>query len=136
MSLIPNLGKDNMGLLDILTQFEDELKEAEARLEKKGKLLEVALSENSAWMHYYDERKNRLHTLVKYFKMEVDRVRSELYKSYTENYSRSLGERQVTKYIDGEPAYLDMYQILIEVEEVYEQYGTVVESFKARNGRR
>lgn len=132
MSLIPDLGPKYKNLPRILQEFEDELQQANAQLEKHGKLLEMCLSENSAHMHYYDERRNRLRTLVKYFKMEVERVRSELYKSYTENYSRALSPQQVSKYIDHEPAYLEIYQILLEVEEVYDQYTSVVENFKSR----
>ena len=131
MSLIPELGKKYQGLPNILAELEDELEGLTEKLEKKG-LLETCISENSAHMHYYDERRARLKTLVNYFKMEQDRVRSELYVSYTENYSRTLSSQQVTKYLDREPSYLEIHQILLEVEELYERYVIAVENFKAR----
>jgi len=130
--MIRSLGKGYINLPDILTQFENELKEADTRLDNKGKMLETCLSENSAFMHYYDQRKNMLHTLVKYFEMEIDRIRSELYVSYTENYSKSLSHQQVMKYIDHEPAYLTVKEISLEVEEIYEQYVSAVDNFKTR----
>jgi hypothetical protein len=131
MSRISDLGKDYSGLPDILAQLEDELVDVDKKLENKG-LLETCISENVANMHYYDERRIRLRTLVNYFKMEVDRVRSELYVSYTENYSRKLSPQQVTKYIDREPKYLEVYQLLLEIEELYGRYERVVEDFKSR----
>ena len=130
--MIQTLGNGYINLPNILIQFENELKEASTRLENKGKLLETCLSENSAFMHYYDERKNMLYTLVKFFKMEIERVRSTLYISYTENYSKSLSHQQILKYLDGEKAFITVQQLSLEVEEMYEQYVSAVENFKGR----
>ena len=79
MSMVPQLGEGYVKLPDILDQFKMELEPAKEQLESNGKLLETCLSKNSALMHYYDERRIRLHSLVKYFRMEVDRVRGEKY---------------------------------------------------------
>lgn len=133
MSKVLHLGKDYEELPKILDQFTQDLKPAEEQLEKEGKLLETSLSKNSSYMHYYDERRIQLHSLVKYFRMEVDRVRSDLYRKYNEVYTRELTYNLMTKYIDGEEDYLYVYKLLIEVEELYEEYVAVVEAFKQRN---
>ena len=133
MSMVPQLGEGYVKLPDILDQFKTELEPAKEQLESNGKLLETCLSKNSALMHYYDERRIRLHSLVKYFRMEVDRVRGEKYIQYNENYSRSITIQMMTKYIDSEPDYLNVYQILIEIEEVYEEFVSVVDTFKQRH---
>jgi hypothetical protein len=65
--------------------------------------------------------------------MEVDRVRSDLYRKYNEVYTRELTYNLMSKYIDGEEDYLYVYKILIEVEELYDEYVSVVEAFKQRN---
>ena len=133
MSMVPQLGEDYIKLPDILDQFKTDLEPAKEQVNNDGKLLETCLSKNSALMHYYDERRIRLHSLVKFFRMEVDRVRGEKYKQYNENYSRSITIQMMNKYIDAEPAYLEIYQILIEIEEVYEDYVSVVDTFKQRH---
>jgi hypothetical protein len=133
MSLVPHLGANYEKLPGILDQFEADLKPAAEQLEKKGKLLEVSLSENSSMMHYYDERRIQLHSLVKYFRMEVDRVRSAKYIQYSERNSLKLQYNIMTKYIDSEEDYLFVYKLLIEVEELYESYVSAVEAFKQRN---
>jgi FMN phosphatase YigB (HAD superfamily) len=133
MSLVPKLGKNYEALPGILEQFVEDLKPATEQLKKEGKLLETSLSKNSSYMHYYDERRIQLHTLVKYFRSEVDRVRSDCYRKYNEVYTRELTYNLMTKYIDGEEDYLFVYRILIEVEELYEEYVGVVEAFKQRN---
>lgn len=133
MSKIADLGKDYKNLPELLAAYQDDLEEADKRLDIKGKKLEISISENSAWMHYYDQRKAEINTLVKYFKSEEDRVRSVLFRSYKENYSRALGEREINKYLDSEEAYIFVHSLLLEVEEVYELYQATVKAFVDRN---
>ena len=133
MSMVPQLGEGYIKLPDILDQFKKDLEPAKEQYSNEGKLLETCLSKNSAQMHYYDERRIRLHSLVKFFRGEVDRVRGEWYKKYNENYSRTITIQMMNKYIDAEPDFLNVYKILIEVEEVYEDYISVVDTFKQRH---
>jgi len=133
VSLVPNLGKNYEALPEILAQFAEELKPAKAQLDNEGKLLETCLSKNSAQMHYYDERRTRLHTLVKFFKIEKDRVRSDLYRKYNENYSRQLTVQLLSKYVDGEDDYIFILRLALEVEELYEEYVITVDAFKQRH---
>lgn len=131
--MVPELGVGYIKLPDILDQFATDLIPAKKQLDNDGRLLETCLSKNSALMHYYDERRIRLHSLVKFFRLEVDRVRGEKYIQYNENYSRSITIQMMNKYIDAEEDYLNVYKILIEVEEVYENYVSTVDGFKQRH---
>lgn len=133
MSRIADLGKDYKNLPALLEVYENELLNAKEQLEIRGKKLEIANSENSAWLHYYDQRRIELHTLVKFFVAEEERVRGSLFKSYKENYSRALGEREINKYIDNEEAYIYVHSLLLEVEERYELYQSTVNAFISRN---
>ncbi len=133
MTKLSELGKKYENLPAMLAVYEVELSEAEEKLKISGKRLEIANSENSAWLHYYDQRRVELHTLVKFFKTEEDRVKGRLFKSYKENHSRALGEREINRYIDNEDAYLYAHSLLLEVEELYELYQSVVSAFTSRN---
>jgi len=133
MSKIAKLGTDFCNLPDILEVYAEALLEANERLKITGKKLEISNSENSAWLHYYDQRKVELNALVKFFKLEVEKTKGSLFKSYKENYSRQLTERDIGKYICNEPSYLLIMGLLIEVEEMYEQYQSVVNAFTSRN---
>lgn len=132
MSQIDLIKKDKAKLVSILFQYEDELKEVENNLRIKGKKLEEANRENAIWQHYYDQRKIELGTLRKYFEQEVARVRGTLFKTYTESNSRDLSDRAKDKYIDHEKAYLDTNELLLEVQEMYEKYESVVDAFRSR----
>ena len=87
MSKIAELGKDYKNLPTLLEAYETDLANARGQLEIKGKKLEIANSENSAWLHYYDQRKVELNTIVKFFQAEEERIRGSLFKAYKENYS-------------------------------------------------
>ncbi len=133
MAIQDEIGEDYCNLSKILQKFKDELVNAVTKIDPTGKMLETSLSKNSAWLHYYDSRLNKLKILVNFFIIERDRVRGELYRQYKENYSRSLGERDILKYIDGEETYIKKKLILLEVEELAGEYEVIVECLKSQN---
>lgn len=132
MTRIADLGKQNANLPDMIMAYVDELDLAGDRLKIKGKSLEVAQQEQCAWPIFYEVRKAELKILVKHFNAEVSRVRGNLSRRFNENYSRQLGERMINSYIDAEDEYLKMNQLLLEVDELYEQYGAVCDAFTKR----
>ena len=73
-----------------------------------------------------------LKTLVDFVDNQVQRTRGRLFRNFTENFQRDLSDRAKDKYIDGEQAFLDIYEIYLEVKEVYDQYASVVEALKFR----
>jgi len=133
MSKISELGEGYKNLPKILKVYDENLEQAEEKLKIVGKKLEVSNSENSAWLYYYDQRRVELHSVVKFFKTEEGKVRGNLYKSYKENYKVALGERDIIRYIDSEQEYLKIHNLLIEVEEMYEMYQSVVNALTTRN---
>lgn len=132
MSKIYEIKADKTKIASILGDFEDALDGVEKVLKIEGKKLEHANRENPTWQHYYDQKKIELSTLRKFYEMEVARVRASLFRSYTESSSRELSDRAKDKYIDNEKAYLDANEILLEIEELYQKYDSVVQAFQSR----
>lgn len=140
MSKIPDLGnlkstdlKERFkNLPDLLATYDSELKNAEQDLAIKGKSLENANKENPSLYSFYDERRLELKTLVDFMDNQVARTRGRLWRTFTENNNRELSDRSKDKYIDGEQAYLDIYEIYLEVKDLQQQYESVVEAFKLR----
>lgn len=133
MTRISELGEKYINLPDILDLYDSVLEKADTDLAITGKRLEVSNSENSSLMHYYDQRRVELHTLVKFFKAEEKRVTGQLYQSYKENHSRALTVLEIGKYIDNEDAYIEVHGLLLEVEERFELFQSVVNSLTSRN---
>lgn len=132
MSRILDLGQNYAKLVDVLDEYANALDGIEDLIKIKGKKLESANLENPAWQHYYDEKRIELYTLVKYFEAEVNRVRGKLFRSYKENHTRDLNEREIGRYIDNEEAYLTMNELYLEVKEMHDKYAAAVGAFTTR----
>lgn len=134
MSRIPDLGSNNKHLLDILDEYDSACETVEEHLTLRGKTLEVANKENPAWQLYYDQRRLELFTLTKYFENEVKRVQSKLFRSYKENQGRNieLNDREMMRWIESEPALLNMKGLLLEVQEVHQKYEAINKAFQSR----
>lgn len=132
MTIITQIGEKFEKLADVLSDYDKELDNIEDILSLKNKTVEKANMENPTWQSYYDQKKIELGILNKYFEMEVARVRGKLFYRMKENNQVSLNEREINQYINNEEAYLDIYQISLEVREMYQKYTAVIEAFKTR----
>lgn len=132
MSAIFDVQDDLKNIPDILDRYEAALDGYEQALEIKGKNLEKANVENPSWLAYYDQRRIELNSIYKFVDMKLEEVKSKLWKAYTENYSRELTSRDKDQYIKRETSYLNVYQVLLTVEELQKKYTSVVEAFQAR----
>ena len=132
MSRIPDLGSRYGKLPALLDEYERALDGVEANIKVTGKGLEECNKENSTWQHYYNHKRIELKTLCDFFEMQVARVRGKLFRSYTETSSRDLSDRSKDKYIDNEKAYLDLYELYLEVKEMKEKYQVAVDAFTTR----
>ena len=132
MSRIPDLGKGYANLPNIINSYQEELILAKDRLAIKGKPYGTAQHEQCTWPNFYDQRKVELKTLVKFFESRVAAVRGRLVKRYNENSNRVLGERMMQSYIDHEEDYLNIHELSLEINELYEQYQAVCDAFTKR----
>ena len=119
-------------LLETLPAYDNALKDLETKIEIKGKKLEHANRENPGYQQYYDERRVELSVVVKWFEIQIERVRGKLFKKFTENYNRELSDRAKEQYINNEPAYLMWYEMYLEVKELHDKYDSAKEAFKSR----
>lgn len=63
-----------------------------------------------------------LDVIYDFVQTERNKIRSGLWKRYTEGYSRALTDRQIERYIEGEDEYLTMHKILLEVSYLRNQF--------------
>lgn len=131
MSLKEEFGENYKNLNGMIEPYLADLVNMEPYLKVSGKTLEEANREQPQWFSYFDERRVELHTWLKFFEAEIARVRSKLLKGM-ENYALDLSDRMKEKYIDGEEAYLAVYEKYLAIKEVHDQYASAVESFRMR----
>ncbi|MGI0076430.1 MAG: hypothetical protein ACREAU_03385 [Nitrosopumilaceae archaeon] len=126
------IDRDPEKILDLIKDYQAELAVVHNDIEISGKTLEAANKEQASLLYFYDSRRVELDTIVKLLDAKVQAVRGRLYKSYTETYTRTLGERAKDKYIDQEPEFWKFFQIYLEVQELHLKYKSIVEVFLNR----
>lgn len=132
MNLIKTIKKDFSLLPDLIERYEKEYKDAIDIIKIEEGQLNEANRKHSGHQLYYDQKKAELHSLVKFMDMKVNTIKSSLYVSYTQTHDRDLTETGKKTYIEGESAYLDMYQLSLEVKELHEKYQALSSAFQSR----
>lgn len=132
MSRIGELGSKFEKLPAVLESYEDDLEKSRGIMAIEGKTFDQAYKEQCAWPIYYGRRRQEVKTLVKYMESQVAKTRGGLYRKFVENHNRDLGERTIEKYINNEQEYLRMNELLLEVEELYEVFGAIMDAFDKR----
>lgn len=131
-SLIKAIGTNYKNIPTLLQVYDNDLLGYENNLTMKGKTLEHSLKEQASLVAYYAERKVELKTILSYLETQTKQVRALLYVQYNEQYSRSLGDRAIERYIDREEKYVEICNYVIEVEEVLEKYTMLIDAFNRR----
>lgn len=131
MSIRKTLGEDYVNLDRVLTPYLEALEDKEVHLRIEGKRLEHANREQASWLSFYDERRIELGTYVKFFELEIGRVKAKCLKAM-EQYPRELSDRMKEKYIEGEEEFLKVNEILLAVKELHSEYESIVNAFKDR----
>lgn len=132
MSILLKLGLNMKNLPNLLDQFTEDLIPYAKNLTITGKTLETCLKEQATWSAYYGERNAELGTIIKYVENQIKRIRATITVRYNENYNPQLSERMTDKYIDRENDYLDIYSVLLEVQELKSKYENVLDAFNRR----
>jgi len=133
MSTYLELIKEDLNNIDkVINLYNQDLVDYKSNLVIMHKRIDIAVMEQAGWYSYYDTKRVELKTIYDYIGMQLDKVHSILWKKFTEKHSRELTQKDKDVYIKQDPAYMDMAIILLHTKEVYEQYVSVVESFKMR----
>lgn len=132
MSILLKLGPNMKNIQNLLDQYTEDLIPYANNLTIDNKTLEKCLKEQATWCAYYGERNAELSTIIKHIENQIKRIRGILTVQYNENYNPKLSERVTDKYIDRENDYLDIYSVLLEVQELKSKYENVLEAFKSR----
>ena len=132
MSTIAKLGQRSVNLPKILEEYEGYLATVEENLAIKGKTLAEACVEHASWAVYYDQKRVELGSLKKYMEREVDRIRGKQWMQVTDTNSRDYSTTDKNNYINCDPAFLAMHELMLEVAELYDKFVAVSDAFKSR----
>lgn len=112
--------------------YEQAFAEVADHLRITGKTLDAALKEQGTWPIYYSTRRAELKTLLRHMEDRVSATRGTVTRRFVENYSRSIGERVMSTFVDADPEYLRIRELYHEVEDLYSRYDAAVDAFEKR----
>lgn len=98
-----------------------------------GKNLQSAVVEQPSLLAYYDQVAVEAGYYVDLMEMMVKKVRAERIKFIRDNFARDYTDSAIQKAVEGDPQYVKVYEIYIEVKEVYDKCKSLVEAFKQRS---
>ena len=116
----------------LLEQVVEAIDKAPDIMNIKGKTLADAQKEQTAWPIYYEGLRSKLARLIKLKKIQLDRVKSEVYVTFNEKYTRELSHTQINTYIDGDATVVELRTSIVELETVLEDVNAILEAFKMR----
>lgn len=116
-----------------LAEIEYKIKNWESDIALDGKNIQAAIVEQPSLLAYYDQICVEAGYYVDLMEMMVKKVRAERIKYIRDNYSKEYTDTAIQKVVDGDPKYINAYQIYIEVKEVYDKCKSLVEAFKQRS---
>lgn len=98
-----------------------------------GKNLQSAVVEQPSLLAYYDQIAVDAGYYVDLMEMIVKKTRAERIRFIRDNFARDYTDSAIQKAVDGDPQYVKVYEIYIEVKEVYDKCKSLVEAFKQRS---
>lgn len=116
-----------------LVQIESKIKNWSADILLDGKNIQTAIVEQPSLLAFYDQVAVEAGYYQDLMDMEVKRVRAERFKFIRENFGRDYTDSAIQKVVDGDREYVKVYEIYIEVKEVYNKCRSIVESLKQRS---
>lgn len=129
---IANLIGDHDAVIKLIEKYEQELSDAEDAIVIKGKTLEEANVEQGLLMHRFARVYAECRNVVKYLDSRGDQIRAETFKKIKNSSDRTLADRTIDKYVEGEQILMDHIALVIEMRNLEDKLGAVVEAIKMR----
>lgn len=113
-----------------LQLYENLIEAAPALFELDGRSLEDACKGHANDLMSYNVMLQECKTIEDIVKMKMEETESLLYRKYNENHQRALGQRDIGQYIKGDPEYIQIFEVLLEVTIVKRKLEAIVEALQ------
>lgn len=113
-----------------LQLYESLIEAAPALFELDGRSLENACKSHANDLMSYNVMLQECKTVEETIKMKMDETEGLLYKKYNENMQRALGQRDIGQYIKGDPDFVQIYEVFLEVVLVKRKLEAIVQALQ------
>lgn len=123
-----------------LSKVESKLIDAEKRmagwednLEINNKNLELACVEHASWLAYYEEIAIELKYVLEFVEMIEKEVRGIQFKFCKDSFQKEYTDSSILKVIDANADYLEVHEMYLIVQEIYDKARVIVKGFEQRS---
>jgi hypothetical protein len=124
--------KDIANVDSVLQYYRDELVDFNTHLQIQYKRIDTAVIEQAGWYSFYDTKRAELKIIYEYMELKLATIHSIKWQKFTEKHDRALTQKDKEVYIKHDVDYINMSILVLHTKEVYEQYMSIVDSFKMR----
>jgi hypothetical protein len=132
MNWYSKVSKDLSQLPYCLEYFFSELSDAKVEVKIHGSI-EKASSHLPGIVEHRFNQLQEIEAILKYLNIELNRVRSQKFRQYLENYNRELSSRDCEKYVDGEADVIDMEKLVNEFALVRNHWNGIIKGLEVKS---
>ena len=132
MNWLDILDKDHSKLDDFIAEYSEYVEAAKKEITIDGNVAQLA----RAMPAITDRRFSQLQeveAVLELFDIKLKKERSALYRKYLEHYSRALSSRDVEKYIDGEPSYVELLYIKNRIVLLRNKFASITKALEVKH---
>jgi hypothetical protein len=111
-------------------RFEVLINEAGQHFELDDKKLEEVCKNQVKQQHLYEVALQECKSIIDVLELHRDYVRSLLWQKYNENHKRTLTAKDIDIYISSEKEWLDIMEIILNINETRKKLEGIVEALK------
>lgn len=126
------LKKDINYLNEIIPIYKQELIDAKEIIKLTNKEIGKANAEHSTWLNYYHEKFNEIKYIREYIQTKVNETHSTIWIALTEKMNIVLSQKDKEIYIKSNTEFLQIYEKYLAIQELYDQYHSLLEAFDRR----
>lgn len=117
---------------DFIDYYEKELEAARNEVKLRG-YIEKNASDLPGIVENRFTQLQEIESILKYFEIQHDKLRSEKFKFFLEKYVRALTARDAEKYTDGTPEVVDMQLLINEIALLRNKYLSIMKALDQKS---
>lgn len=84
-------------------------------------------------MEYYYAQLQEIETVLEYLNIQLKKIKSDIYKQYTEAYKRQLTPKDVERYTDGHEDVIGMCEFILDISLIRNKFLGITKALDAKN---
>ena len=131
MTFLTPIANDSTKVLEYIDKFETALSEIEPFFNLTGQKLSVVCQLIPVKIKDFKKYAAQLKSIEELLITRRDSVESVKWKFYTEGYSCKLTAKDVQQYIKGDPTYVELSELILEITYLHGAISSVLEGLNA-----